>query len=96
MSTFLAYVDFTLVGYAAVFVATLVFSQKIKDWFKGIPADMRTTLNNVEALAVGNARVARNSVLSQLETALPPLPVVKAPAPAAPAAPAAPVPPAAA
>jgi hypothetical protein len=42
--------DFNLVlaGVAVAFVLGVLFSTKIKDWFKGIPSDVRAGLNQVE------------------------------------------------
>jgi hypothetical protein len=72
-------------GDIAVAVVCLVlgvaFSTKIKDWFKGIPADVRTALNGVETSALSNVKAAQTHVLSQLATALPP--IVKPPVTAA-------------
>lgn len=55
----------------ATFIAGVVFSQKVKDWFSGVPSDVRSALKTVEASALGNLKDARNTVLSQIVTALP-------------------------
>ena len=87
MSSILAYVDLTLAGYVAVFVATLVFSQKIKDYFTGVPSELRTGISSLETKAKADLKAAAASVIAKYTPA-------PAPAPAAPA-PVAPVPPAA-
>lgn len=80
----------------AAFLAGVLFSQKIKDWFKGIPSEVRATLNGVETSAVGTIKRAQSDVLSKIITALPAptkpevVSTAQAPAPVAqPAAPAA-------
>jgi len=83
MSTLLAYVDLTLAGYVAVFVVTLVFSQKIKDFFAGVPADMRAGLKNVEAGLLADVKQYQASLIAKIA---PVKPVVAAPALAAPVA----------
>lgn len=84
MSHVLAYVDLTLVGYVAVFVATLVFSQKIKDFFNGVPSELRTGLKAVEAKVLTDVKSYQSDLIQKLApkpvTAPAPTP---APAPAA-------------
>jgi len=84
MSSIFAYVDLTLFGYLAIFIATLVFSQKIKDFFAGIPADMRTGMKAAEAKLLADVATYRGSLIAKLAP------------PATPVAPAAPEPPKAA
>lgn len=79
MSTVLTYIDLTLVGYIAVFVATLVFSQKIKDFFAGVPSDMRTGLKSVEAGLLADVKQYQASLIHKLA----PMPPPATPAPAA-------------
>jgi hypothetical protein len=55
MATFLTYLNVGLVVNVLVFALTLTFSTKIKDFFKGIPADVRTGLNTVEADVIAKA-----------------------------------------
>jgi len=71
MSTLLAYVDLTLAGYVAVFVVTLVFSQKIKDFFAGVPADMRAGLKNVEAGLLADVKQYQASLIAKIAPAKP-------------------------
>lgn len=88
-------------------VAGMYFATPIKDFFKGIPADLRTALNNVEADAIAHVTAAKATLVSTavataltgVKTAAPAAtvivaaePVAKpAPAPLAPAPAAAPV-----
>jgi hypothetical protein len=86
MPSILAYVDLTLAGYVAVFVATLVFSQKIKDFFAGVPADMRTGLKSVETSLLADVKTYQASLIQKLAPV--PTPVVAAaPTPVVAAAP---------
>jgi hypothetical protein len=45
MRTFLTEFQIDLVVALVAFVLGVLFSQKIKDWFKGIPTDVRTGQN---------------------------------------------------
>lgn len=67
---------------AAVFVAGVLFSTKIKDFFKGIPSDLRTALNGVEKTTIANVKQAQAKVVAAL-----PQPALKPPAPPVPPAP---------
>lgn len=87
MFGFLTSLELGLLGAAAAFIAGVVFSQKVKDWFKGIPSDLRTTLSGVESNALSAVKAAQNKVLDDISTALS---SSKPAAPATPAAPAAP------
>lgn len=77
MSTILAYVDLTVAGYVAVFVATLVFSQKIKDFFAGIPAHSRANFNAVEAKVLAQVKAYEADLIGKI------VPVPAAPVPPA-------------
>jgi hypothetical protein len=85
MSSLLAYVDLTLAGYVAVFVATLVFSQKIKDFFAGVPTHTRANLKAVEAGVLAKVKAYEAELIGKIVPA--PVTVTVNPAPAAPAAP---------
>lgn len=88
MQSFLAYFDVGIVINVAIFVATLVFSQKIKDFFAGVPAHTRASLKTVEAAVLSKVKTFEADLVSTIIPA--PAPVVKppvaAPAPVAPAA----------
>ena len=73
MSTFLAYFDIGIAVNVFIFTATLLFSQKIKDFFTGVPSEVRAAIKGVEASALGNVKLAQGAVLAQLATALPPV-----------------------
>lgn len=80
MFSFLTSFELSLLFAFGTFVTGVVFSQKIKDWFKGVPSDVRRALNNVETNALGNVKLASAKVLTQLTSALPPAPAVTPPA----------------
>jgi hypothetical protein len=86
MSSLLAYVDLTLAGYVAVFVATLVFSQKIKDFFAGVPAHTRANLKAVEAGVLAKVKAYEAELIGKIVPAPVTVAVNPPPAPAAPAA----------
>ena len=52
---------------------TLIFSDKIKDFFKGVPAHTRATLKQVEAGLVSKVTAYEQTIVSDL------LPAAKAP-----------------
>lgn len=79
--SFLAYLNGYVVCVIVTFVTTLVFSQKIKDWIKGIPSSVRAELQKVESGAMTNLQALQ---VSAVHTALN---AVSAAAPAAPPAP---------
>lgn len=87
LNHFLAYATNTVVLCAACSVATLVFSQKIKDYIAGVPSGFRAAMTSVEDKAKADARAAVADVFSKLTPAAakaPPVP--QAPAPEAPKA----------
>jgi hypothetical protein len=65
MATFLTYLNVGLVVNVLVFALTLTFSTKIKDFFKGIPADVRTGLNTVEADVVAKVKAGKADVIAK-------------------------------
>lgn len=58
--------DFYVLFAAVVgtFVATLGFSQRIKDWFAGVPAHLRSDLSAIEASVVGKVKSAQAHVVA--------------------------------
>jgi hypothetical protein len=63
-----------IVGFIA-YVAGVLTSTKVKDWVKGIPAQARVALNNVEADAQAKLKKAQADVLAKLPGS--PVPVVE-------------------
>lgn len=90
MQTFLAYFDIGVVVNVVIFVATLVFSQKIKDFVAGVPADLRSNLSALETSVKADVKSYQASLIAKIapassNKAAPPVAV-------APVAPVAPVP----
>jgi len=92
MQTFLAYFDIGIVINVAIFVVTLLFSQKIKDFFAGVPSHTRAAIGNIEAALLAKVKSYEDEVVATIipPPPKPPVPVPAAPPAAAPAAPAAP------
>lgn len=100
MLAFITNLEINLIVAAVSLLAGVLFSTKIKDWFKGIPASLRSALNGVEQDTLAKVKAAQAQIVSTLpappaadaKVALPPA-VELAPAPvtAAPAAPLAPI-----
>lgn len=90
MNTFLAYFDVGIVINVSIFVATLIFGQRIKDWFRGIPPHLRSGLSSIETGVLGQVKAYEQNLVNTIVP--PPAPVSKPAAPAPlvpPAAPAA-------
>lgn len=88
--SFLEYFNTTIVACFATFVATLVFSQKIKDFVAGVPADLRSNLSALETSVKADVKSYQASLIAKIapassNKAAPPVAV-------APVAPVAPVP----
>lgn len=77
MSEFLDYFNLGLVVNAVVFVVTLVFSQRIKDFFAGVPAHTRASLKQIEAGVVAKVVAFEGDLVSKIIP--PPAPVAKPP-----------------
>lgn len=89
--SFLTDFELGLVINFAVFVATLVFSTKIKDWFTGVPSSLRADLTKVETgiksdVAKYQADLVAKIVPTPAPVAKPPVAPAPPPAPVAPAA----------
>jgi hypothetical protein len=69
MDRILAYVDFTVAGYAAVFVLTLVFSTKIKDFFSGVPSDLRASLSSIETSVKADVKSYQADLVAKIAPA---------------------------
>ena len=69
----------------ATFVLTLLFATKIKDFFSGIPSDLRAGLSAAETATIAKVKSAQTAVIASVTPA--PTPVIKPAAPAAPLAP---------
>lgn len=70
--------EFALAVNVTVFVVTLFFAQKIKDFFNGVPADMRKNLSSIETSVKADVASYRASLIAKIAPA--PAVVVKAPA----------------
>lgn len=85
--------QFALAVNVAVFIVTLVFSQKIKDFFSGVPADLRSSLSSIETSVKADVKNYQATLVAKIAPA--PIAVAKAAAPVPPVAPIPPVAPAA-
>lgn len=56
-----------IVTLAVVFVTGVVLSQRVKDWFAGVPAHVRADLSAVEASVLGRIKAAQSAVLAELK-----------------------------
>lgn len=75
METFLSYVNTTLASCAITFVVTMIFRQKIVDWFTGVPTHLRTGLKQIEAGLLDKVKAYEADLVNQI---VPPAPA-KAP-----------------
>jgi hypothetical protein len=90
MLAFFSDVQLVLIATTVGLVVGVVFSTKVTDWFKGIPAELRTSLNQVETATVAKVKVATAGVVATLPTVAPPVPKPVTPGVAVVAAPATP------
>jgi hypothetical protein len=93
MSTILEYFNVTVLAVVATFVATLVFSTKIKDFFAGVPADLRSDLTSIETSVKADVSSYQKTLVAKIAPT--PAPLVKAAVVSAPSGPTGPVAPAA-
>jgi hypothetical protein len=98
MKAFLTDFNLILLACLACFAAGVVFSQRVKDYLKGVPGELRSTLTAVEANASDAIKAAQAKVLTELknkagvQTPLPPASQPLAPVASAPASAAVPFP----
>ncbi len=73
------FTDFELItaGVLAAFVLGVLFSTKIKDWFKGIPTDVRAGLTGVEAAVRAKLTASHVTTLAPVQVAAGVAPAVK-------------------
>ena len=84
-----AYINTTLVACAVCFAVGVIFSQKIKDWFNGVPSEVRAGLNQIEATVLGHLTTTAQNAVKSVQAALPASPPAN-PAPQTAVAPPAP------
>jgi hypothetical protein len=84
MLAFLTNVEIdVIIGVVCFLVGLSPLGTKVTDFFKGIPSDLRSALNGVEATVVSNVKAAQTQVVASLPIPAAKQPVVQA-APAAP------------
>lgn len=66
METFVSYLNTTLVSCAATFVATMIFRQKILDWFNGVPSHLRVGLKQIEIGVLDKVKAFETSLVAQI------------------------------
>lgn len=71
MDTFLSYLNTTLVSCAATFVATMIFRQKIIDWFTGVPSHLRAGLKQIEAGVLDQVKGFEADLVAKIIPAVP-------------------------
>ncbi len=89
MLAFLTQVEIDIIISAVSLLVGVIFSTKIKDWFKGVPSSLRAALNNVEKDTVAKVQAAQAQIVAQLP-GTPPAPKVALPPAAEPFVPTAP------
>jgi hypothetical protein len=52
----------------AIFVAGVVLSTKIKDWFAGVPTSLRAELNTLETSVKGQVKTAQAAVVADVKS----------------------------
>jgi hypothetical protein len=88
MFSFLTNLEINLATNVVCLILGMVFKTKITDFFKGIPAQARVALNQVEADTASKLRGAQAQVINSLPGAPPAPKAALAPGASPPAAPA--------
>lgn len=52
----------------ALFLAGVALSQKVKDWLAGVPSELRTELNALEASVKGQVKSAQAAVVADVKS----------------------------
>lgn len=95
MLSFLTEFNLALGGAAVTFVLGVVFADRVKDYFKGVPSQARAALKGLEKDTLDKIKVAQAEVLARLPLPVATIEKVAIPAPVLPpvvaVAPAAPV-----
>lgn len=68
--TFLSYLNVTVVSCAVTFVGTMVFSQKIKDWVRGVPSEVRAKLAAAETAVLAHVKASNAELVNKALVAL--------------------------
>lgn len=71
MKEFLAYLDMGIMSNVATFVATMIFRQKILDWFNGIPSHLRTGLKTIEAGVLDQVKAYEADLVAKIIPSVP-------------------------
>jgi L-serine deaminase len=69
MRAFFTDLNVVLVSVAVAFILGVLFSQKIKDWAKGIPTDVRTSLTSVETAVRAKLAASHATTLAPVKVA---------------------------
>jgi len=85
LDTVLGYLTNTVVVGVGALVVGVLFSQKIKDFFHGVPAGFRPAMKNVEAQAMADLQLAMSDVFGKYVPAVSKSTAVLEPVPSAPA-----------
>lgn len=64
--SFLTSFELGIIVNSLVFVFTLLFSQKIKDFLAGVPADLRRGLKGVEAKVIADVKDYQTTVIAKI------------------------------
>lgn len=67
MQTFLVFLTVSVVSFGL----GVGFSQRAKDWVRGVPAEVRDALNTVEARALSKMRGWQNVVVADVRSMVP-------------------------
>lgn len=94
MMSYLTTFNLLVAGLGVAFVAGVLLSTKVKDFIKGVPAELRAALSATEKAALAEVFAAKSAAIAKVTgakvavaPAAPAAPVVAAAAPAAPPAP---------
>lgn len=69
-ATFLSYLNVTVVVGAVSFFAGVILSQKVKDWIKGVPNEVRSKLSAAETAVLAHIKASNADMVNTALVAL--------------------------
>lgn len=71
MLDFITNLEINIIVGAVALICGVAFSTKVKDWYKGIPSQLRAAISNVEGDALAKIKQAQADVLAKIAPAAP-------------------------
>lgn len=72
MGGILTHAELMLVYGVVIFFAGVFFSQRVKDWMRGVPPELRAGLKQAETLALAEMKKEANKIVAAVHNAVAP------------------------